>query len=273
MQSVVAMRVGDVGCLGSNAIAFTAVLGALAFSPSIPVQASDISAMLHRTPEGGYVLLRSERQDPSIQAGVTENYDNWRTVASSPPGRTEVRGDIRLGGHEWGDDLVLADFTDGVVDSIGRGISNNAPQGDLTRFDVVWRWYDASNMSLLGSIQLQIGVGFPFGPGDRVRMGQFDGFLRSFGVPLAPHVWFTSQYTAAEGISNEDIGMLYGSPVNTGASSPIVRNFATGEEIIPGGNPANNFVYYLKSYSVPAPGFVVLVIAILPAVGCRRDRP
>lgn len=237
--------------------------------------AADKFAVMRHSPDGnGYVLVQEHESDwISIQAGAIMHYDNWTTAVDSPPGRTVIRGGIRMNGDEYGDHMVLSNYHQGIADSFGHSMSNDAPAGNLTRYEVVWRWYDASDLSLLGSFSLRVGVLFPFRPGDQVRVRQDEGFVLDQNIPLAPEIYFSTQYSSAEGISYRDIGILYGSPNNTGASPRMARNFTTGAEFNPGGDPSYNLVNYMKGEPIPAPAASALLlcnIATLSVAGFRR---
>jgi hypothetical protein len=256
---------------GSSWSAIAAVV-VVAFVLCAPAFAADKFAVMRREADGSVMLHEeSERDWVSAQAGAIEHYDNWRAAVSNPPGHMEVRGDIRMGGHEFGDHMVLSNYQESIVDSLGHSYSNNAPAGQLTRYEVIWRWYNADDMSLLGSYQVRVGLGFPFPPGDRARVRQDEGFLLHLDIPLAPRIFFSTQYVSAEGISHEDIGILYGRPINTGMSPLPARDFTTGAEFDPGGDSSNNLVNYMKGYPIPAPSIVAFGGAVF-VVNCGRRR-
>jgi hypothetical protein len=236
--------------------------------------AADKFAVMRHSPDGnGYVLVEEQEADwVSAQAGAIEHYDNFRGTESIPPGNLVIHGDVRMNGDEYGDHMVLSAYHEGIVDSFGHSYSNNAPSGNLTQVDVIWRWYDASDMSLLGSDHAIIRLLFPFGPGERARVRQDEGFLLHLNIPLAPELYFTTQYLGAQGISYQDIGILYGSPINTGSSPRMARDFTTGAEFNPGGDPSYNLVNYMKGYPIPPPGTSVLVLCEIAALAAGRSR-
>ncbi len=212
------------------------------------------------------------QEDRQVQPAVLRAYDNWRFPGWG--GQTSTRGATRIGGQEVGDDLILTDATDGVVNDIGYSIANVAAVGggSLSGVGIHFRFYDGvTNELMYTDSAYYTFVGFVIRPGE-VGRGFFEGgFFRSFGIQTRAQMYLTMQFYDPAGLGIEDLGLGYGGPINTGSSSSLFRNFTTGQNIDLGADPQNNLLFFIDSVVVPAPT-VCSVIATSSLFALRRRR-
>jgi hypothetical protein len=198
-----------------------------------------------------------------------EGYDNFRSFISFPPGMTILDQRIRTGGREIGDDVNLIGYDGGSLNRCGTTLVNLSTENLLTRFQLTMRWYRQGDLQLLSSYTFVAGIAGGLPPNTGGLFFQRADFLTPLGITVEPNVYFTVQYSNIVGVSIDDIGQLYGGPINTGSSSRFIRDFTTGQ-MIDLGSDQQNLGLKIDFNPIPSPGPAAL-IALAAIIGtCRR---
>lgn len=211
------------------------------------------------------------RNGPSPQSAV-EVYDNFRRPDYDPPGNTLIRGRLRTGGHEVGDDMFLDHFEGGLLDSSGFTIANMSDGETLTAVRIAFRFYEEDQVSLLGEFVVGLELGFPLPPRSAGTYRWSEGSLLDLRIPIQSEMYHSIQFSDAEGAPLADLGQLFGGPPNTGTSSRFVRDFTAGQAIDLGDEPLNNLFMFVRSSPIPGIGGDSVWFCACIGVARRRRR-
>jgi hypothetical protein len=212
-------------------------------------------------------LIRRADAIPPGPADFTEVYDNARDDFVG--GRTVLNRRARTGGREVGDDLNLSSYSGTTLDSTIHTIVNFSQDAELRRIRSTFRWYDRADSRLLGEVSFPAQFAVPLPPETGTIIYAAEGFWDSFNITLADQIYFTLQYSEPVGIDIEDIGQLYGGPINTGSSSRFIRDFTLGQDIDLG-DDQTNLGMAIRVNPVPAPATALAVMTICPWLARRR---
>jgi hypothetical protein len=185
-------------------------------------------------------------------------YDNWRDGSINPPGRTHLTRTLSLGNIEYGDDLQLANGTQGKVNDIGWTFYNSSTTSRITSYGATIRFYDA-DLSLLG-VDSAIYFGQTLNPGSRGLVFSDGGFYRPMNIYTRPSMFMSISFFNVVGGLDSDMGVLYGGPITIGNSSQYARNMTTGDLIDLGANPQANLGFFIDTV-VPSPSSLSLITA------------
>jgi hypothetical protein len=199
-----------------------------------------------------------------------EGYDNFRGSWAFPPGATNLNGRLRTGGNEVGDDIRMSVPGRGLIDRVGTTMNNFSVDGTVERFRRTWRWYNATDFTLQGELSFLVTIAGGLPPLTGGIFNQPRGFLAEFGIQVEQNVYFTVQYSEVVGVSINDIGQLYGGPINTGSSSRFIRDFTTGQ-MIDLGSDQQNLGLKIDFNPIPSPGAGGLLV-VAGIWGLRRRR-
>lgn len=200
---------------------------------------------------------------------VSTNYDNWTSPRFG--GRTEVMPPIRIGGDEIGDDLVLQGNTGGRLTGAGHSIYNFNATENITAFSRALRWY-SSDGTLLRDYQFRvvIGGGAIFAnTGALVR--QSDGFWDFLNLSLPNQIFASVRYFEPEGATVADFGVYLAGPPTVSTSTPLYRNFTSGQNF-DSGSADINLSWFIRTQVIPVPatGAVALGLICLLSRRCAR---
>jgi hypothetical protein len=202
-------------------------------------------------------------------ATVSTNYDNWSDRGFG--GRSEVISPVRIRGDEIGDDLVLQGNTGGRLTASGESIYNFSTTENITAFSRVLRWY-AADGTLLREHQLRITIGggaIFAGTGALVR--QSDGFWDFLNLSLPNQIFASVRYFQPQGATVDDFGVYLAGPPTVSTSTPLYRNFTTGQNFNSGSADVN-LSWYIRTQVIPTPASGVAGLGLICLISRRRTR-
>lgn len=202
-------------------------------------------------------------------AAASTNYDNWSDVRFG--GQTNVIAPVRIGTDEIGDDLVLQGNTGGRLTASGQSIYNFNMTENITAFSRVLRWYTLDG-SLLREYQSRtfIGGGAIFAnTGALVR--QSDGFWDFLNLSLPSQVFASVRYSEPDRATVDDFGVYLAGPPTVSTSTPLYRNFTTGQNL-DSGSADVNLSWFIRTQVIPAPASGVVAFGIVCLLSRRCGR-
>lgn len=196
------------------------------------------------------------------QRTVNENYDNWRSSTSTPPGSSALLGLFAAGGDEIADDLSMVAVGAGLLNDMGINVANaNGPTGStLTGGSMTIRFYNGGGTFISGFTATLPALALGPGASSRIFFGA--NALTSLNINLPATCFVSMQLTTvtgAGGFTLANAGYQIRGPINTGSSTDALIDVTTNTTFNFGGSPAANTGLYIKTDNVPEPASLGLI--------------
>ncbi|MBI5762866.1 MAG: PEP-CTERM sorting domain-containing protein [Planctomycetes bacterium] len=195
---------------------------------------------------------------------VNENYDNFRSATSTPPGASNFLAVLNVGTAEIADDLNMVSVGAGWLDSMGLTVANaGCTSGNLTGGSGTIRFYNQVGGTFISGFTFTLpALAVPNNGGSRISFAA--GALTGLNIFLPANVyvstqWNTMTFSSAACSMAANAGVQIRGPINTGTSTDQLINVTTNTPFNFGGNPAANMGYFIKTNDVPEPASLAML--------------
>jgi len=219
-------------------------------------------------PEGAPCVINLDGSPAGPGGGtrdpINENYDNWRSSTSTPPGASALLGLYKSGTAEIADDLNMVNVGAGWLNTMGFSVANvDAPGGLVTGTGEI-RFYRQSDSSFIKGFAFNLPTfATPLAASSSLRLSFGAGALTSLNTFLPANIYTSIKWTGATfngaGGTVDNLGIQIRGPINTGTSGDLLINVTTNSTFNFGGNPAANTAFFVKSDFTPEPGALSLL--------------